>query len=475
MGKFLPLPLVRQILKENQDQLFVLGESKKSDLLVYNPQKGVFEPGERQVRLRAKALMGSLVKQQDVEEVFKLVHLAAPRKSPEEFDANRNVITFANGVLKVRQNELVPFSPKFLCRTRIPNKYQRNATCPKVDKFLSEVLAPEYHRLVEEFLGCALVGDVRHEKCLLMLGPGSNGKTVLLKVAQKMVGSENVANVPLQELADKQFYRAEIAGKRLNIFADIDRISPKHLGTLKALISGDWIQADRKYKDPFSFSNSAVLIFSCNQLPEFQERTYAIQRRFVAIPFENIFKGTAADKTLFQKLIKPGELAGFINRALRGYRRWLRKGKFSIPEGSREILRRHFENGDSVAMFVKERTYEISDSRVSKVDLYSEYRNYCTGDDWTGGLGVKPVSRNQFNSSLRQLRPSVREGKMSSNDRRDTWIGLSLHPPQISASSEETPRIRDFFGKVEKIEDKTGEVLKENTDLGIAPATKQIS
>ncbi len=195
----------------------------------------------------------------------------------------------------------------------------------------------------------------------------------------------------------------------------------------------------------------------------------------MAIPFENIFKGTAADKRLFEKLIKPGELAGFINRALRGYRRLLRKGTFSIPEGSREILRRHFENGDSVAVFVKERTFEISHSRVSKVDLYSEYRNYCTGDDWTGGLGVKPVSRNQFNASLRQLRPSVREGKMSSSDRRDTWIGLSLHPPQISASSVETPRIRDFFGKVEKTKDKTGEVLKENTDLGIAPATKQIS
>ena len=439
MDNFRPLPRVNKILADYQDQLFVLGDNENSDLLIYDPETGIFKPGERQVKLSAKELLGPIVRHNRVNEVFKLVHLAAPRKSPGEFDADRNIITFANGVLKVRRRQLVPFSPEFLCRTRIPRKHLPNATCPKINNFLSEVVDPEYHPLIEEILGCVLTGDVRFEACPLLIGPGADGKSVLSKVAEAMVGSENTTNVPLQELADNGFYRAELRGKRLNIFADIDQVSPNKLGILKALISGDPILAARKFKDPFSFSNSAVLIFSCNQLPDFHELTYAVQRRFIVIPFPNIFKGAAADKELVDKLTKPRELAGLTNRALRGYRRLLRQGDFSIPEESRKLLRLHFESSDSVAVFLKEHTYDIPDARVSKSGLYTEYRQQCDGN--YGGLGVKPVSRTKFNAGLRQLRPSVREGKMSTADRRDAWIGLSLHPGESRIPSVDDPQL----------------------------------
>jgi len=311
-NEFLPRPYAKEILGKYGSRLVVLGDSERSDLLIYDQKRGIFAPGERLLRLQAHNLVGWEVTPPQIDQVFKLVHLRARRKIPAEFDANPNLVVFRNGVLRVNQRKLVEFSPRHLCRTRIPHEYNSEATCPRIDQFLSEVLPQEYHQLVEEILGCVLVGDNRHEKLILMFGPGGNGKSVLLKVATALVGKENAAHVPLQELVDQRFYRAELIGKRLNVYADIEQVSPKQQAILKALISGDPILAERKYRDPVSFSNQAVMIFSCNELPNLGGRTYSIQRRLILIPFRQTFSGKEADKELIDKLTTPTELSGLI-------------------------------------------------------------------------------------------------------------------------------------------------------------------
>ena len=436
--EFLPLRYARKILGLYGSRLVVLGDSERSDLLIYKSKRGIFAPGERLLRLQALKLLGREVTPAQIDQVFKLVHLRARRKTPAEFDANANLVVFNNGVLRVKQRKVVEFSPTHLCRTRIPHEYNPKATCPRFDQFLSEVLPPEYHPLIEEILGCVLVGDNRHEKLILMVGPGGNGKSVLLKVATALVGAENAAHVPLQELVDQQFYRAELIGKRLNVYADIEQISPRQQGILKALVSGDRILADRKYRDPVSFSNHAVMIFSCNELPDLGGKTYSIQRRLIVIPFRKTFSGEEADKELIDKLTTPMEIPGLINRALIGYARLLKEGDFSVPKESKRLLVDYLEATDSVATFIKERVHKVEGARVSKADLYLEYRDYCRGDAYEGGMGMRPLSRPRFNNRLSHLLPGLRESKLSGSDRRRAWIGISLQAVVPPASQNKT-------------------------------------
>ena len=432
---FRPRRYVNKILQMYGTRLVVLGDSERSDLLIYDPQAGIYVPGERTVKLYAHTLLGAEVTPAKIDQVFKLVHLTAQRKEPAEFDANPNLLVFSNGVLEVKQRTLVPFSPTHLSRTSISSEYDPEATCPLIDQFLNDVLPAEYHPLIEEILGCALVGDNRHEKIVLMLGTGANGKSVLLKLAGALVGEDNVAHIPLQELTDQRFYRAELIGKRLNVYADIEHVSPKGLGTLKALVSGDPILGERKYRDPMSFSNKAVMVFSCNELPYLGGKTFSIQRRLIIIPFRRTFSEKDADKHLIDKLTVTGEVSGLINRAMTGYRRFQEQGEFSIPRESKHLLDEYLEASDSVAMFIKERVHEVEGARVPKAELYDEYVAYCRGSDhWEAGMGVKPLGRPRFNNRLLNLLPSVRDGKQSGSDRRGCWIGISLQPPVPSMS-----------------------------------------
>jgi len=440
MNHFEPQHHVKQVLGTLKDKIFVLGDSSKSVALVYDPATGIFRDGERAIRLQAHRLLGEYVRTAHIDEILRLVQLQAPRATEEDFDKDLDHIVFSNGVLKVRENRFAKFSHKFMCRTRIPNRYDPTAKCPGIDKFLGEVVGLEYQPLIEEMHGCALAGDVRHQKALLLLGSGANGKSVLARIAESMVGTENTANVPLDELTNNTFYRAELRSKRLNIYADMSPVSIKNVGLFKSLISGDRIQADRKYRDPFAFSSRAILVFACNKLPEFEENTYAVMRRLVVIPFCHHFDERDADPDLANKLTVPTEISGLINRAMSGYRRLLENRRFTIPPASSEALERHFGDTDFVEAFLREMTVENPHTRTAKDDLYLAYCLYFQTDRYIASMDVQPVSRRKFNAALNRTRPLIRSGKMSATDRRDAWIGIDFQA-LIRDSSAEDPAV----------------------------------
>lgn len=56
------------------------------------------------------------------------------------------------------------------------------------------------------------------------------------------------------------------------------------------LTSGDRISAERKGQDPFNFTPFAKLVFSANEIPELEDKTYSIWRRLILLEFSNVFE-----------------------------------------------------------------------------------------------------------------------------------------------------------------------------------------
>ena len=163
----------------------------------------------------------------------------------------------------------------------------------------------------------------------MLTGSGANGKSTLLNLLNAFLGADNISKVPLQELDENRFKRAELFGELANVFVDLDSRALQSLTYFKTITSGDDIDAERKFRNPFFFKPFAKLIFSANEIPKSNDKTFAYYRRWILILFPNKFVGKADNKHLIDELTTPKELSGLLNRALRGLDRLLRNKEFS--------------------------------------------------------------------------------------------------------------------------------------------------
>ena len=149
----------------------------------------------------------------------------------------------------------------------------------------------------------------RAQKSFVFVGAPNAGKSTLLNVVQEiLLGSENVSNIPWQNLGDR-FNRAELFGKLANIFADLPSKSIDDNGMFKALTGEDFITAERKNKDPFSFRPYARFLFSCNEIPRnYGDRSEGFYRRLLIIRFEKSVPKAKRDPNLAEKLAARGRL-----------------------------------------------------------------------------------------------------------------------------------------------------------------------
>ncbi|MCC8104979.1 MAG: hypothetical protein LIO99_03025 [Clostridiales bacterium] len=76
-------------------------------------------------------------------------------------------------------------------------------------------------RLIQEMLGYFLIPVNSAQKCFVIVGAASAGKSVLLRVLNDvLLGKKNVSNASWQAL-NERFKTAELFGKLANIFADL--------------------------------------------------------------------------------------------------------------------------------------------------------------------------------------------------------------------------------------------------------------
>jgi P4 family phage/plasmid primase-like protien len=379
---------------------------------------GVYRPeGEQAVKEEAHALLGEERTEGHVQETLRYIEVetyaAAPVVDPE-------VISLRNGRLAWRTNTLHPHTPDVFDILQLPVAYDPDATCPQYDAYLSTTLNEEMIPLADEVNGYCLIPDTRHEKAVMFVGPGSNGKSVYLDTLTALLGAENVSHVALQDLTDDKFQAAELLGKLANIFADLDSRMIMSSSRFKMLTTGDPITAQRKFGQPFTFTNYARMLFSANKIPRSHDTSYAFYRRWIVVELTKTFTGTNADKHLRETLRK--ELPGILNRALRGLRRLYDQEGFTIPKAAQGALAAYQRDNDTVAAFaadcLKSEKPEQG-GRIIKQQLYRNYRGYCASQRW------RHVSQREFKAKLYELFPDLDEGRGYRNTGPWQWLGIA--------------------------------------------------
>lgn len=340
-------------------------------------------------------------------------------------------LSMTNGLLVLRQDgqaELIPHTSDYFTFVRLPYDYNVDAECPKWHAFLRDVMLKrgDYILLLQQWLGYLLRPDLRLQKFLLCVGEGANGKTVFVLVIQGVIGIENCSQVPLSRFGNP-FALIGTLGKILNVTTEgVGLIEEVAETTLKAFTSGDRMTFERKFRDAISDVPTAKIIICTNELPRFNDKSSAIWRRILLVPFDKVIAEDKQIETLAEELKK--ELPGILNWAIEGLRKLNAAGRFTVPENSKSMLEEYRRDSNPARAFLLE-NYIASDNSeyVGCETLYNEYKSYCDSK------GYRPLSDRTFGKEVHRAFPAVEHKRIGGRAARE-WAYDGL----VSYVSKET-------------------------------------
>jgi putative DNA primase/helicase len=238
------------------------------------------------------------------------------------------------------------------------------------------------------------MSHARHEKFVMLIGPGANGKSVLLAVLEGLLGPENVAGVQPANF-DRSFQRAHLHQKLANIVTELKQGEVIADAELKAITSGEPSTVEHKFKDPFVMRPFATCWFGTNHMPHTRDFSEALFRRATILQFNRTFAIHEQDPMLKNKLL--AELPGILNITLDAYACALVDG-FTQPESSNDAKKEWRLEADQVAQFVEDVCQRDPESRTSASDVFRAYQSWAQDN----GIG-KTVSAKGLRDRLTRL------------------------------------------------------------------------
>lgn len=369
--KFKPKRLADKI----KEELNLKTIMENDEILFYNG--GVYHPeGEKKVLEVCEDIMGEDITLQDKREVIGHIKHSSYIQT-EEINKNKNLIWLKNGIYDLENDRMIDFNPELISTIEIPVKYDPKADCPKIKKFIEEVVGEDQIKVIQECLGYCLTKDYGFHKAFMFFGSGKNGKSTLLKLIEGFLGEENISYVSLQDLCYNRFSRIELFGKLANIHADIPARELKDTGDFKMLTGEDVVRGEKKHKDPIKFKNFAKLIFSANTYPNTNDVTYAFFRRWILIKFDRIFEGKEDDKSLPESIMTEKEMSGLFNWALEGLRRLKKQNKFSSTETTEDVKKEWIMRTDPLIAFIEKFVEYDSKGFIAKDDFMKVLNHWC--------------------------------------------------------------------------------------------------
>lgn len=270
--------------------------------------------------------------------------------SPNE--VNPPGLNCTNGVVKIKWDgktptwQLHPHTPNDYYLYEPYAKYDTEADTTECDRALECLDAPQ-RDIFLKIIAASL--DLRHVrkykgraiKALFLKGEGANGKDTLRTMTSMLFGHDGITSCTLNDFnqydAGRKFALYKLRSTRISwssenhSHASIDRTQ-----SLKAVITGDKISFEGKGIDEEVSEPESILLFNCNEAPNFTGALEAIKSRFAVVSFDRIFsvspnpaRGELQADPRFRhdyEFLQEHVLPAFLNRILDALRRLMAEG-----------------------------------------------------------------------------------------------------------------------------------------------------
>lgn len=376
-----------------------------SQLCIY--QDGIYINGYKHIEQTMIDMIPNLKKTQR-REVLDYMELIAEEVTPSD----ARYIAFKNGIYDLVTDTLLPYSPEYVITNRIPWDYIPDAQSELAERTLNKLACddPSIVALLQECIGYCFYRRNELGKAFILTGDKSNGKSTFLDVIKYMLGDENISALDLKELGDR-FSTSMMFGKLANLGDDIgdDFLSGTQVSTFKKIVTGNRIKAERKGQDPFEFNPYIKMLFSANDIPRMKDKTGAVLRRLVIIPFNATFtvNDPDFDPYIKYKLVEQGSIEYLIRVGIEGLRRVIQQNHFTQSERVDREIKEYEEENNPIAGFIEDQGLDMIENQLT-ADVYKRYQVFCADNSLT------PMSNIVFSKQInKRLGLTVKQRKIS--------------------------------------------------------------
>ena len=170
---------------KEKNKIFTIRNSEREEIFIYEKTgtyEGVYrEAGETYIREYCRTILGDAY-------TINLVHRVVSKIATDTYidakdffnNSNADEVAVQNGILNIITKELNPFNPEKIFFNKLPVVFIPEKDCPKIKKYLSEVMknGKDDLPIAQELFGFVLRKKNEIHKALMLVGVGRNGKSV---------------------------------------------------------------------------------------------------------------------------------------------------------------------------------------------------------------------------------------------------------------------------------------------------------
>lgn len=362
-----------------------------------------------------------------------------------ELDLHHDLLNLQNGTLNLNAGEVDAAedcgeqeNPRIVLQkhnrkhkiTRIANTEYKPGKGPReFEKFIHQIMPDDEVRLfLQRWFGYALTGHANEQKMLMFTGKGSNGKSVLLKIMEKVLG-DFAMRTPFKTIMredkgnDAAPDIARLPGSRLLIVSEPPKNAELDDGIVKTLTGEDGAPVRNIYEGYFEFDPTFKICLACNNKPYIRATDDGIWRRILVVDFKEKFvheedlpkwpKAHLVDKDLEKKM--RDEYPEILNWMIEGYRMWKDIGLSPPPRVQEESAKYRHESNQAYPFFMAwcERR---EGAKIQAKRLYEAYQL------WAKLNGREAVAGNTFGTKMAALNVEKKESNYH------FWLDIQLTP-----------------------------------------------
>ena len=337
------------------------------------------------------------------------------------FYTNSELIPFRNGIYSVQNNALLPRTSYLFIQHPLDVDFDPAAlNNPISEKFMEMMCGNEcLFELMFEQIGYALFARTFIMPTItIFYGSGANGKSIVLDLVRKIVGSQNISELSMYDMTNA-FSLASSEGKLLNLSTDSSAgpgeslIATANIAEfMKKATSGEAFAFNPKHGKLHSGYGPRKFMFATNVMLKFGGIDDGLARRIYAIPFNARFED---DYTMKVKLTSEETKGWFAMQALVSFCAMIHRAMgaemFSSPElrgtylvcsVADEMKVEQLTSQDSVLDWLSDEleldiidVEEVKQALAGQETLYESYCYFCHATN------RQSKSRKSFHSTLK--------------------------------------------------------------------------